>query len=814
MLSPRWHKVLRDLWGAKARTLLVALSIAVGVFAVGVVTQTFSTIQTELVVNYPKSNPAQATIYPASFDDDLLQMVRHMDGIKYAEGRSTVGAKIRMGPNEWKQIAIYALPDYNNININKVFPQYTFPPDPAIGAERGVWPPPDRALLFERASFLVPGLVPAGLKVGDQVEIELSNGRRYQLDFAGLAHEPSRIPATFASTAYAYIDLNTLEWLTGSRKMDELTLVISDPNPTKAEVTSIADEVRHKIEKGGRTVYAMSVPEPNKHPLADLFQGLLLLLNVLGLGSLFLSGFLIVNTISAMMAQQVRQIGMMKAIGARQDQMISMYIVVLLVYGVLAFLIAAPLSAYVASWTTNLLAGFVNVDFPSFSIIPSVVILQAAIAIIFPLIAGFLPVTRGTRLTVREAVTDYGLAQNPKVGLLDRLIEKIRVLPRPALLSLRNTFRRKGRLALTLLTLVLGGAIFISVLSLHAAMLATLDDAIKYWNFDILLIFNRAYRSDLIQQEITKVPGIVTSESWGINNVRRVRPDDSETDNITLFAPPAETKMLLPTMIEGRWLLPDDQNALVLSNQVTAVEKDIKVGDEITLKINDKESQWRVVGVARVVGTFGAGIGPAYANYPYYALVTGQVGRAGTIQVVTEKHDAAYEDQVQKALEAHFDSVGMRTTGGLTMGQLRQQNELFFNILVTLLLTMAVLMAAVGGLGLMGTMSLNVLERTREIGVMRAIGASNGAVRGIVMVEGLIIGIISWLLGALLAIPLGQLMSEALGVIIFQMPLHYTVSTDGMIYWLIIVVIIATLASILPAHNASRLTVREVLAYE
>jgi putative ABC transport system permease protein len=131
-----------------------------------------------------------------------------------------------------------------------------------------------------------------------------------------------------------------------------------------------------------------------------------------------------------------------------------------------------------------------------------------------------------------------------------------------------------------------------------------------------------------------------------------------------------------------------------------------------------------------------------------------------------------------------------------------------------MLLIMAILMAAVGGLGLMGTMSLNVLERTREIGVMRAIGASNGAIRGIVMVEGMMIGMISWLIGVLLAIPLGQLLSDALGAIIFQTPLHYTVAPDGVVIWFIVVVVISTLATILPAQNASRLTVREVLAYE
>ena len=165
-------------------------------------------------------------------------------------------------------------------------------------------------------------------------------------------------------------------------------------------------------------------------------------------------------------------------------------------------------------------------------------------------------------------------------------------------------------------------------------------------------------------------------------------------------------------------------------------------------------------------------------------------------------------------MQAQFKAAGMQTGGGFTSGLIRQSNETAFNIIVGMLLIMAVLMAFVGGLGLMGTMSLNVLERTREIGVMRAVGASNGAIRGIVMVEGMMIGLISFLVGALLAIPLGQLLSDALGAVIFQTPLHYTVASDGIIIWFVVVVVISTLATILPAQNAARLTVREVLAYE
>ena len=127
---------------------------------------------------------------------------------------------------------------------------------------------------------------------------------------------------------------------------------------------------------------------------------------------------------------------------------------------------------------------------------------------------------------------------------------------------------------------------------------------------------------------------------------------------------------------------------------------------------------------------------------------------------------------------------------------------------------MAVLMAVVGGSGLIGTMSLNVLERTREIGVMRAVGASDGSVRQIVVAEGILIGVLSWLCGAILAYPLGQILSDAIGAITMKIGLDYVYSLNGLGMWLVIASVLAVLASLPPARNASRVSVRDVLAYE
>jgi putative ABC transport system permease protein len=133
---------------------------------------------------------------------------------------------------------------------------------------------------------------------------------------------------------------------------------------------------------------------------------------------------------------------------------------------------------------------------------------------------------------------------------------------------------------------------------------------------------------------------------------------------------------------------------------------------------------------------------------------------------------------------------------------------------VIFLIVMAVLLALIGGIGLVGTMSINVLERTREIGVLRAIGASDGAVRQIVLVEGMVIGVVSWFLGALLALPLGMVLSIQVGNAMAKAPFNIQFSWLGMALWLGVALLLTTLATLLPARRAMRISVREALVYE
>ncbi len=279
---------------------------------------------------------------------------------------------------------------------------------------------------------------------------------------------------------------------------------------------------------------------------------------------------------------------------------------------------------------------------------------------------------------------------------------------------------------------------------------------------------------------------------------------------MTVIATPIPTRMLNPAVLRGRWLLPEDENAVVLNTDVLKEEPDVDVGDTITLEINDRDTTWQVVGIVRGVLTGRI----AYANYAYASRVTRGVGRASSVLIFSAQHTASYQVALARELETRLKADGYQVNSTDTIGELRQLIQGQFNIIVVFLLIMAVLLAVVGGLGLMGTMSINVLERTREIGVMRAVGAANRSVMMVFLAEGIFIGLISWVLGTALALPLSRLLSNIVGNSMLRAPLSYTFSVAGAGLWLALVVLLAAVASLLPAWKAARLTVRDILAYE
>jgi putative ABC transport system permease protein len=324
------------------------------------------------------------------------------------------------------------------------------------------------------------------------------------------------------------------------------------------------------------------------------------------------------------------------------------------------------------------------------------------------------------------------------------------------------------------------------------------------------VLFDRPYRSDRIISQIAEIPGVDEVETWGFGNVRRIRPDGSESDSIIVYAPGADSNMLQPIVVEGRWLRNDDTDQIVINTDVLRNEDDITVGSVVTLDVDGKERNFEVVGIIRGILT-----GPnIFMNFDGFGRVTNAVGRAQISLVRLDDRTPANQTQWGNLIEEAYRGSGFRVQQMQTIAQLRMIISTVFNVIIAFLLFMALLLGFVGGLGLMGTMSINVLERTREIGVMRAIGASDRAVLRIVLVEGVIIGLISWLIGGVIALPASRALTMAVGTTLLQAAPSYIFSTGGALLWLATVLVLSLVASYFPARGASRLTVREVLSYQ
>jgi putative ABC transport system permease protein len=111
-------------------------------------------------------------------------------------------------------------------------------------------------------------------------------------------------------------------------------------------------------------------------------------------------------------------------------------------------------------------------------------------------------------------------------------------------------------------------------------------------------------------------------------------------------------------------------------------------------------------------------------------------------------------------------------------------------------------------------MSITVVERAREIGMMRAIGATSLGIVGIFVVEGVVMGVLSWLLAMPLSYPGARVFCSTVGMQLVDWPLDFSYPVQGLAFWLAIMVVVSALASLWPALRATRVSVRESLAYE
>jgi putative ABC transport system permease protein len=800
-LPTRWIKILKDIWDHKSRSLLVILSIAVGVAAVGMINNAKSMIERDLFGPYLAGNPALVQVYTSPIDQSVADAVVGLREVETVQPRRTAAATIFDRDGVGRDITLLGMPDFDDIHVNQFV------------LEQGRDVPGVREMVLERQT--AKGL---GVGVGDTVTVEIDKQRRYDLTVAGIVQDIYVRPYNLGKQGMGYVSMPTIAWLGLGSHYNRLDLVTSTDKYNRDHVLEVAALARDRvIQPAGYVVARIVIPgyssDPGQHWAQNQINGLLLVLQVMGILAIFLSGGLVVNTISAIMGQQIKQIGIMRAVGAVRRQLIGMYLLNVLILSIIGLLIGLPFGLLGAAGLAHLAASFLNFTVGPIDLPANVWVLQAAVGLLMPIGVALYPIVSGTRLSVHDAIYEYGLNDEDRKGLIDKILMKVRRLSPPILLSLRNTFRNKTRLIFTVITLTLAGAMFMAAFSTHASLKAQINDVARYLAYDAALSVPYGTSRFAIEREARRIPGVTVAEGWAAASGIVIRPDGSEGDEIDISGVPVDTKTIEPNLLSGRWLQAGDTRQVVINDDFLEREPDTQVGDAITLKMGNVEHTYEVAGILSKHLS-----GPrVYMGYDTFTKLTGRQNQADSVRVRASADaigDSATQDQIGKQLEQHFKDAGLSNSISQTR---HNSNEMFtsaFDIILVVLVVMAGLLAIVGALSLAGTMGMNVLERTREIGVLRAVGAANSAVRQVVVVEGVVVGLMSWVLATALSAPVGRLLAGAVVESVLKAQTNFQYSAQGVVIWLAIVVVIGVLSSLGPAGNAVRLSVREVLDYE
>ena len=802
-MSVIWNKVWFDLWHNKSRTTLAILSIAAGVFAVGAIFGMVDQLLSGMDKAHQEVAPSHINmILRTGITDEVVEDLLEIPGIVDIDPVNQLSIQYKFNPEDaWELGTLVQRPDYDDQTYDIVV------------LKEGGWPTDDQ-ISIERLSsqYYGPG-------IGDTIIFDVL-GEEIEYQINGLIRHPFVQPPPFGGQAHFFSDASILEEFgipTGY--YGQLLVRV---NPYSLEFAQeIAGDIRSRLADQGYGVLVSIYQEPEEHWGRMFVEGITLVLQIMAIVSLFMSVVLVLNTFTALITQQTDQIGVIKSIGGRRLTIIRIYLAGVIIYGFFALLIALPTSAVFSFLMSQWFLNLFNIDYPTFQLSLRAILFQVGSAILAPIIAALWPVLKGAGISVREAISTYGLGGDFGSSWFDRLIDRFgsRFLPTIYAASLGNLFRRKGRLILTLLVLTTSGVMFLVVMTLISSTNFTLDNEMARQGYDVRIGFASNQSISEVLELTNQVPNVQSAEMWYSRNATILRKGERLNDSAGLGAQllgiPADTEMYKPIIVSGRWLQPDDNQAIVIS-QETADKNKISVGDTISLDLGELGAiEWQVVGLYRVIYGSGFVVEPIYAPLDAVAEATMQDGQGTQILVKGQVATLEEETELSDQLKAKYEDAGLRIDFYTTTARLDQRvyadNQ--FASLISMLLSLAMLTATVGGIGLAGSLGISVVERTREIGVLRSIGARSQTISRMFIMEGILQGLISFLISIPIAFILARPLARSLGMTMLEVDLDFAFNYLSIGIWLVTLIIIAIIASLTPAQKASRISVREALTY-
>ncbi|HEV2459524.1 MAG TPA: FtsX-like permease family protein [Ktedonobacterales bacterium] len=795
------RKSFADVTRRKGRTLLVVLGIFIGVFGLTAI----NTAEDALFASLSFSQSGQAT------QPDIILDVDHLDPTLLPALQSVAGVEAVQYQTVFNtQWHISQAPGHIPMQIVS-YPDLHYVPLTPFQLTSGRYPNAGEIVL----EYGDLGLQP--FSIGDTVTVDTAQGTA-SLRVVGLARTPGHNPAA-SGNGEGYMSEAGLQQLTAGMGLSpEIAVTVQSHVDTVATVLQQV-LLAHGIAVNGSAISTGGPTSPPTNAIAGVFS----LLRILAIVAVVMSGFLILNTVTTLVAEQTAIIGTMKAAGGTRGAIMRGYLVSVGIYSGLATLPAIVLGLLGGYELASFLAASVPIDIGPFVLQWWIVIVGLAVGFGVPILAALLPLWNGTRISVRDALAAYGVSAGSGNDLMARLGRHLTWVSQTVWLGLRGVFRKRWRAAVTLLTLTLAGASFLVVQTASASVANAVSSVNANLAADIHV--DTAQPLSLAQ---------LSSQLSTVGNVRRVErygPDNNVTTRwgrMVMLAFDPDTQLYHYHLTSGRWLVNGETDTAVLSDEALA-RAGLHIGDTLTISEQGNQgvqATLRIVGtVKQSISDFGA-IGALVTSVAAYNQVRGDpAGSSGdasvTFLIQAQDRSPSAVNQLTYKLDGLLNQGqtqnctqlcgGGRAAVTLLSNETKHKQQSWF-VLYALLYAVALIVGAAGVLGLANALTASVLERRREIGMLRAMGASAWRVGQVFWSEGLALGGIAWLAGGVIGLPLADLFVRAFSQ--WVMPVDFVIDAAAFAVMLGAVVVIATLATIAPASRASQIRVADMLRYE
>lgn len=774
------RKALRDLWRRPLRSLLTILGVAIGVAGLVAIVSLGENIVAAQAASYANASQADLDYWVWNASPGLLRALEEVPNVAQAELRASYYTKWRTG-DSWRDLELIGIPDLAEVALNRFV------------VVEGRLPRPGEVLVEVSARDIAP------LELGQElVYRDGQDLRERTLTIVGFSRSPSYLSSTLTSITRAYAPAADVRRQLGTEGYNQLLVRLHDVS--QAQVT--VQRIDRLLGQRGVLHATALVRDPLNYPGKRELDALLVLLTVFSTVGLGVSGFLVVNTLLALLAEQVREVGIIKAVGGRRRQVARLYLYAAGIYGLIGTLVGLGLGALGGWWLLRIIARLGNVEV-AFRVAPRGVALGAGVGVGVTMLAGLVPAWIGAQTPVHQALQGYGIAVAYGRSRLEEALRRLALLPPSLAMAARNLTRRKGRSLVTVGVIALAAAAFLATQSTRASVNRAIDGAFATYNTDAWVWFGEAVGPDLARQ-IEAVPGVVAAEAWALT--------DCWVDGALarLWGLPADTRLYQPRLQAGRWFEPDEVDGAVISAELAAAQ-DLRLGDRIEIEVNGRRRGFQVVGIAVDNSIFlGSTVaGKVFAPRDVVARLRGQQARADLFAVGLLSKEPAFADRAIAQIEQRFRALRPGAAPAYTDVESAERAS---QLLTLALVAMVLLVGLVGAIGVVNTLGLNILERRREIGVLRAIGARNRALLAAFLGEGVAMGLLGWAVGIVVGYPLGRLFTRLMEGVLFQ--IDYIFSPGLIALSLAFALALAAAASLGPALAAANMPAQQALRYE